>query len=66
LRRITPKQRAVLVLRYYEGYTEEQTAHELKVSIGTVKSQARHALRCPRELAPKLASLGSNAPGVTT
>lgn len=63
LRRLTPKQRAVLVLRYYEDYTEEQTARELDVSIGTVKSQTRHALRRLRELAPELASLDGDAPG---
>ncbi|MGH7857722.1 MAG: SigE family RNA polymerase sigma factor, partial [Candidatus Binatia bacterium] len=32
-------QRACLVLRYYEGLTEQQTAEMLGVAVGTVKSQ---------------------------
>ncbi|HEX3005713.1 MAG TPA: SigE family RNA polymerase sigma factor [Angustibacter sp.] len=57
LDRLTPKQRAVLVLRYYEDLTEPQVAQVLGVGVGTVKSQARHALRRLRELAPELADL---------
>ncbi|MET7395546.1 SigE family RNA polymerase sigma factor [Dactylosporangium sp. NPDC005572] len=57
LRRLTPKQRAVLVLRYYEDYSEEDTARLMRVAVGTVKSQTRHALRRLRELAPELTGL---------
>lgn len=54
LNRLTPKQRAVLVLRFYEDLTESQTAEALSVSRNTVKSQTRLALRRLRELAPEL------------
>lgn len=54
LSRLTPKQRTVLVLRYYEDLTESQTAAVLGVRIGTVKSQTRHALARLRTVAPDL------------
>lgn len=52
LARLTPKQRAVLVLRFYEDLTETQTAAALGISSSTVKSQTRVALQRLRELAP--------------
>lgn len=44
LARLAPRQRAVVVLRYYDDLTEAETARVLGVSVGTVKSQARDAL----------------------
>ncbi len=55
LARLTPRQRAVLVLRFYEDLTERQTADALGVTVGTVKSQTRDALDRLRVLAPDLA-----------
>jgi RNA polymerase sigma-70 factor (sigma-E family) len=56
LARLTPKQRAVLSLRFYEDLTEVQTAEVLGVSTSTVKSQTRQALDRLRALAPDLLS----------
>jgi RNA polymerase sigma-70 factor (sigma-E family) len=49
LRRLPPRQRAVVVLRYYEELTETETAHILDCSVGTVKSQASKALASLRQ-----------------
>jgi Sigma-70, region 4 len=43
------RQRAVLVLRYFEDLSVEQTADALACSTGTVKSQTHHALNKLRE-----------------
>jgi len=44
LGRLTPRQRAMLVLRFYEDLSEAQTANLLSCSIGTVKSTTSRAL----------------------
>ncbi|MEV4244344.1 SigE family RNA polymerase sigma factor [Streptosporangium canum] len=44
LRALPPRQRAVVVLRYWEDLGETQTAEILGCSAGTVKSQASKAL----------------------
>jgi len=43
LGRLPRRQRAVVVLRYFEDLTESQTAELLGVSVGTVKSQTSKA-----------------------
>jgi RNA polymerase sigma-70 factor (sigma-E family) len=42
--RLPPRQRAMVVLRYYEDMSEVQTAEALGVSVGTVKSAVSRAL----------------------
>lgn len=57
LARLTPAQRAVLVLRHFDDLTERETADVLGVSIGTVKSQNAAALARLRTGAPELLDL---------
>ena len=56
VRRLPPRQQAMVVLRYYEDLSEVQTAEIMGVSVGTVKSAVSRALaklrldpslRCP-------------------
>ena len=49
LRRLPPRQRAVIVLRYFADLTEADTAQAMGCSIGTVKTQAHRALRRLRD-----------------
>ncbi|WP_430782950.1 SigE family RNA polymerase sigma factor [Actinoplanes sp. G11-F43] len=57
LRRLPPRQRAVLVLRYFDDLTEARTAEILGVTVGTVKSQASAGLRKLRELMPEIGEM---------
>jgi DNA-directed RNA polymerase specialized sigma24 family protein len=54
LARLTPRQRALLICRFYEDLTETQAAQALGISPNTVKSQTRRALARLRDLAPEL------------
>jgi RNA polymerase sigma-70 factor (sigma-E family) len=50
LQALSPRQRAVVVLRYFDDLTERETAHLLGISVGTVKSHAREALARLRDV----------------
>jgi RNA polymerase sigma factor (sigma-70 family) len=50
---LPPRQRAVIVLRYWEDYSLDDAAVALGISVGTVKSQAARGLAALRgHLAP--------------
>jgi RNA polymerase sigma-70 factor (sigma-E family) len=57
IRDLPPRQRAVLVLRFYEGLTEAEVARLLRLPLGTVKSLAH------RGLAQLRATLGAATTG---
>jgi RNA polymerase sigma-70 factor (sigma-E family) len=61
LRRLSPRQRAVLVLRYFDDLTEADTAAALGISVGTVKSHVHDALARLRNQQP-----GEEQPVATT
>jgi RNA polymerase sigma-70 factor (sigma-E family) len=54
LGRLTRRQRAVLVLRYFEDLSEAETARLLDISVGTVRSTASRTLARLRVLHPEL------------
>ena len=49
LQQLPPRQRAALVLRFYEDLSEAQTAAAMGCAVGTVKSQVSQGLKRLRE-----------------
>ncbi len=59
VRELPPRQRAVVVLRYYEDLSEAEIAETLGCSRGTVKSTAHRALKSLRSVLDEQDRLGS-------
>ncbi len=62
LRQLAPRQRAVIVLRYFEDLTETQAAAVLGCAVGTVKRLHFDALAKLRLVAPHLLADGAGTP----
>ncbi|GAT69067.1 SigE family RNA polymerase sigma factor [Planomonospora sp. ID91781] len=54
LARLTPRQRTVLVLRYFEDLSETEIARLLGIGVGSVRSQIHRSLERLRKAAPEL------------
>lgn len=61
LRELTPRQRAVLVLRFYEDLPEGEVAQILGCGVGTVRSMTSRTLARVRAMAPELVSTVTTA-----
>ncbi len=57
LARLTPRQRAMIVLRYVEDLPENEVARVMSCSVGTVRSTTNRSLARLRTVAPELADL---------
>ncbi|MFB9684524.1 SigE family RNA polymerase sigma factor [Amycolatopsis plumensis] len=63
LQKVPPKQRAVLVLRFFSDLTNAEAAKVLRISEGTVKSQAARGLATLRRLLDEPADLTGHIKG---
>jgi RNA polymerase sigma-70 factor (sigma-E family) len=67
VRALPPRQRAALVLRYYEDLSEADTAQLMGCAVGTVKSQVSAGLdRLRQRMGPDLVGLPTDDSAVTS
>jgi RNA polymerase sigma-70 factor (sigma-E family) len=57
LAQLTPRQRTVLVLRYFEDLSETEIARMLGVGVGSVRSQIYRSLERLKRIAPELSTV---------
>ncbi|MEV5889021.1 SigE family RNA polymerase sigma factor [Nonomuraea fuscirosea] len=57
LARLTPRQRTMLVLRYFEDMSETEIARLLGVRVGSVRSQIYRSLERLKQSAPELSTV---------
>jgi RNA polymerase sigma-70 factor (sigma-E family) len=57
LARLTPRQRTMLVLRYFEDMSETEIARLLGVRVGSVRSQIYRSLERLKQSAPELSTM---------
>jgi RNA polymerase sigma-70 factor (sigma-E family) len=62
LAQVPPRQRAAVVLRFWEGLSVAEAAEAMKCSQGTVKSQTSHGLAALRRLLPSYTAAADAAP----
>jgi RNA polymerase sigma-70 factor (sigma-E family) len=60
---LSPKQRSVIVLRYFEDQTEAEAAQLLGISVSTVKTQCARGLERLRTLLPDLGAFAGSEAG---
>ncbi|MDP9847903.1 SigE family RNA polymerase sigma factor [Streptosporangium lutulentum] len=57
LAQLTPRQRTMLVLRYFEDLSETEIARMLGIGVGSVRSQIYRSLERLRKVAPELSTV---------
>ena len=62
LQRLTPAQRAVIILKYLEGYTNQEISSMLDLSVGAVKALQHRGLASMRRYLAGTGKSGGKAP----